>query len=144
MKNELMEAGFERAAENVERLAEVKVRMVKAYEFYRYVTSMKMDEFQAELKKRSWKCAYTNCSKQNPAYCDFCHGSTYDTLKLTPIKEYAHVPPGDVLAKVKEAKERGIFDTFVFGSIEGCGDKFFIAQWGDDVRIEDILADSDG
>ena len=60
---------------------------------------------------------------------------------------------------MSEAKARGIFDTFevaqidsvveykdpiVFGRIEGCGDRFFVAEWADDVSITDLIGDHEG
>ena len=63
-------------------------------------------------------------------------------------------PPDTVLDALEKAKEDNCFDTFevakiswieeikdpiLFGIIEGCSDKFFISQWDDDVKIEDLL-----
>ena len=33
---------------------------------------------------------------------------------------------------------------FLFGVVTGCDDRFFIAQWDDDVKIEDILQGDEG
>lgn len=46
------------------------------------------------------------------------------------------------IAKIEAVEERK--DPIVFGCITGCPDKFFIAQWDDDVKIEDILTESEG
>jgi hypothetical protein len=32
-----------------------------------------------------------------------------------------------------------VIDPIIFGKIDGCTDRFFIAQWDDDVKIEDIV-----
>jgi hypothetical protein len=58
-----------------------------------------------------------------------------------------------VLEKMREAKKCNCFDSFeiakiesievkkdpiLFGRVNECGDRFFIAQWDDDVTIEAI------
>ena len=73
--------------------------------------------------------------------------------------EYPSAPPQAVLDKVEEAQKVGCFDAFevckvesvreykdpiVFGRITGCPDRFFIAQWDNDVKIEDILKENEG
>lgn len=35
-------------------------------------------------------------------------------------------------------------DPILFGVVNGCADRFFIAQWDTDVKIEDILKDHEG
>lgn len=35
-------------------------------------------------------------------------------------------------------------DPILFGEIAECTDKFFIAQWDEDVKIEDILTEKEG
>lgn len=96
--------------------------------------------------------------------CMGCGGSgiareTYDTLSFCSIGDYSQVPPQEVLDKVREAKNRRCFDSFevakvetvevrpdpiIFGRIEGCSDRFFVAQWENDVKIEDILKENEG
>jgi hypothetical protein len=79
-------------------------------------------------------------------------------LTFCPIERYDRdVPPQDVLEKIEAAKKSGCFDSFeiayveevkkdpiVFGRIDGCSDRFFIAQWDDDVSIEQIIMASEG
>ena len=57
---------------------------------------------------------------------------------------------------LEEAKKLDCFDEFeiayiaevkdpiLFGIVKGCSTKFYVAQWDDDVRIEDILAPNEG
>ncbi|MGD0652253.1 MAG: hypothetical protein ABSA97_14145, partial [Verrucomicrobiia bacterium] len=69
------------------------------------------------------------------------------------------VPPPAALEKLAEARMFGCFDDFevadlktvavrpdpiLFGVIIGCPDKFFIVQWDNDVKIEDILRADEG
>lgn len=86
----------------------------------------------------------------------------HDTLALTAMESYKGMPPSDVLAKVKEAKAENIFDTFevahvepvstkiylpdpiVFGRVNGCSDRFFIAEWGNDVKLADLIGPNEG
>lgn len=69
----------------------------------------------------------------------------------TPVSEYPDIPPNDVLQVMKTHKDRKIFDYFsiakvthivdpiMFGRINGCEDRFYIAQWGNDITLDDIL-----
>lgn len=69
----------------------------------------------------------------------------------TPISEYKDIPPQDTLDALKEHRGRNIFDYFtigkvshvpdpiLWGRIEGCEDRFYICQWGDDITLDDIL-----
>lgn len=68
-----------------------------------------------------------------------------------PIKEIEELPPNDVLIKLAEHKQRNVFDYFtiakvknmydplLFGRIEGSTDRYFIAQWGDDINLDDVI-----
>lgn len=59
--------------------------------------------------------------------------------------------PNAVLDKLEEAKDRQVFDQvsvlwvekvkdpLLLGSIEGCKDYFLIAEWGEDVKFDDIV-----
>lgn len=77
------------------------------------------------------------------------------SLALTPLKQYPNVPPNDVLDALETAQGHQVFDSYevahiewiapvpdpiLFGRIAGCPDYFVIAQWGDDVSVQDILA----
>lgn len=69
----------------------------------------------------------------------------------TPIAKYKNVPPMEVLDALKLNKSREIFDYFtvaevagvkdplLFGRVKGVKDRFFIAQWGDDVNLDDVV-----
>jgi hypothetical protein len=46
------------------------------------------------------------------------------------------------IAHIQSIVERK--DPILFGCITGCADKFFIAQWDDDVKIEDIINENEG
>jgi hypothetical protein len=143
--SDLHAAGFVAASTKVAMLAKLKARVAAACEHYRYVRQEKIADFQERLKAATWKQGAI--------------GVTYDTLIFTRVEDYPHVPLADVLEKVKEACRRGIFDILevahivtkrevvdpiVFGRIAGSELRFFIAQWGDDVSIADILGKNDG
>jgi len=80
-------------------------------------------------------------------------------LQFTAIQAYEKVPPDFVLEAMEKAMDLNCFDRFevasiqsvkeipdpiVFGVIDGCTDKFFISQWDNDVKIEDILKENEG
>lgn len=141
---ELEELGLIKAAGELKQKAEKKRKMAVAYEHYRFVRPEKIQDFQQKLKEKTIRR-------------DKLGGTHFQTMKFTPVGEYAKVPPADVLAALREAKGRNCFDTYLiahieevkedpilFGSISGCPDVFFIAQWDKDVSIEDILMPNEG
>lgn len=146
MKTEQLEKlGFKKAANEVKVKREMKRKMVIAYENFRYVRQEKIDAFSQKLRKKTEK------------HQDY--HITYDTLAFTPIVEYETIPPQTVLDEIEKAQEFNCFDTFeiatiksvkevkdpiVFGRVKGCPDRFYIAQWDDDVKIEDILKENEG
>lgn len=137
----LEKLGFKAAAGKVKEAVQRKRKMAIAYEFYRYVRPEKILEFNAKLMKKSH-----NWDKMGG----------YHTLTFTPIANYEGAPPMEVLKKLEEAQDRKCFDAFevgyirevpdplLMGVINGCTDKFFIDQWDNDVKIQDILKDNEG
>lgn len=133
----LEKLGFKAAGAKVKELSIKKLKMAIAYEHYRFVRPEKIQAFNEKL---------------------FRKGSIngYQRLIFTPIREYAEVPPAHVLDKLEVAMERQCFDDFevahivnvkdpiLFGRVHGCPDRFFIDQWDDDVKIEDILKPNEG
>uniref|UniRef100_A0A6M3JBI7 Uncharacterized protein n=1 Tax=viral metagenome TaxID=1070528 RepID=A0A6M3JBI7_9ZZZZ len=81
------------------------------------------------------------------------------TWKENLIKEEKELPPRFVLDRIKEAKDIKRFDyltiarvfsetkkqkaklpdPFLLGRIKGCSDRFFLAQWDDDIYLDDII-----
>lgn len=106
----------------------------------------------------------TSMLSKKSSDCNYCRGTgarlmTHDTLEIIALELYPEVPPPDCLLDLKKAKDLNIFDRFevakvqtvevrpdpiIFGLINGCVDKFFITQWDDDVKIEDILKQNEG
>lgn len=83
-------------------------------------------------------------------------------LELTPVNRYLgqhndggstalSLPPVEVLGKMAEAKKEGLFDSFgiihvckvqdpiLVGQIKGSSDMYFIAEWGDDISLAEML-----
>lgn len=152
------EAGFLAVAKELRTKASRLTRMVQAYEFYRVVKQDAVDAFNAKLKAKTSR----PLTPEDPQYRYGYESTICDQLKLEPLAGYPGVPPADVFAAVKEAKERKIFDSFevasvqpvathvklpdpiVFGRIEGCTDRFYIAEWGTDVNIVDLIGKNGG
>lgn len=124
----LAELGMGKVAAKLLRKKEGKEKLLAAVSGYRYATGEDLDDFNKEMKG---------------------YGKE---LIVEEIKDYEKVPPDDVLDKLKAAKEKGCFDTFhiayirkvkdpiLFGKIDDFKNLyFFVAQWGDDVKIEDII-----
>lgn len=133
---ELKKLGFTTAVKKID----IAQRMKIAYGKYGFVTQEKINIFNDNLRKETLKEDHMS--------------RTYKKLVFIPVKEYPEVPPPHVLRNLKEAVDDGCFDSFeiakiqwikeikdpiLFGRVEGCPDRFFIAQWDDDVKIEDIL-----
>lgn len=139
IQDKLAGLGFTRAANKVSQVVTRKRKMAIAYEHYRFVRSIRIQQFNEELYARS---------SNDP--------EGYKYLRLTPVSDYQEVPPVDVLDKMQEAVGRKCFDSFevahiervkdpiLFGRIDGCTDYFYVAQWEDDVKIEDLLKENEG
>lgn len=143
---ELEELGLDQAAANAAYAQRQSKKLMIAYEHYRFVSPGVVDRFKEALKKKTLKGSKYGAS-------------TYDTLNFTSLQYYPQIPPREVLDALRQAKERGCFDLFevasietvevrpdpiLFGQVMGCQDRFFIAQWDNDVRIEDILKENEG
>lgn len=131
--------GLKTVARNLVELKLRKQKMMIAYEHYRFITPQKLEQFQMKLHKQS-----------TSRY-------SYQQLSFTALSEYKKVPPEEVLVKLEEAIGRNCFDHFevahiidvkidplLIGTINGCLDKFYIAGWDNDVKIEDILKAHEG
>lgn len=143
--DKLEKVGLKAASNRIKELKEYRRKMTIAYEHFRYLEQDKIDAFNKKLREESIK--------------EDKNSRTYKCLKFIPLGEYEEVPPMEVLDKLEAAQDLGCFDTFeiakiqdikevkdpmVFGRIYGCPDCFFISQWDDDVRIEDILKENEG
>ena len=148
--NQLEKLGFKQAVSELKEKQELKRKMSIAYEHFRYVKPEKFDAFNEKLKEKTLK-------ETGEAGKNLYHN--YDKLAFISVEKYATIPPQDILDKIEEAQKMECFDTFeickiesiheykdpiVFGVINGCPDKFFVAQWLDDIKIEDILMENEG
>jgi len=139
----LEKAGLKGMAATIKKLKDKKAKMLVAYECYRFVKPEKFDAFNERLRKETW----------NP------QTYTYNRLRFTALENYDKVPPMSVIEEIEKANDRACFDRYevadiesvqelpdpiVFGVIDGCSDKFYIAQWDNDVKIEDILNSNEG
>lgn len=69
----------------------------------------------------------------------------------TPVEKYETLPPKHILDLLKMHKDRHVFDYFsiasvnavvdplLLGRIDGSSDRFFIAQWGEDIQLDDVI-----
>jgi hypothetical protein len=143
---ELRELGLTEAANKVKHQRELARKLRIAFEHFRVVTPEQISRFQQELLGKASRGLYSG------AY-------TYQALKFTALESYPNVPPSEVLEGIRAAKELKCFDRFevltletvevipdpvVFGLIDGCDNKYFVAQWDDDVKIEQILREDEG
>jgi len=143
--SQLERTGFTKAATLLKVKEVLWKKAIVAYEHYRYVKPEYIKAFDKRLEQTTHK-------EDKWAY-------TYDKLEFIAIKEYAKVPPAEVLDQLATAQQRGCFDAFevcrirsvkvvkdpiLFGRVNGCPDRFYIAQWDDDVKIEDILEPGQG
>lgn len=118
-----------------------KIKQMKtAYGTYLYIDQEKITGFNKRLREDTlWEDKNARNFKQ---------------LVFIRLEVYEEIPPAHVLDALEKATELGCFDYFeiakiqwikeikdpiVFGRIEGCPDRFFISQWDDDVKIDDLL-----
>jgi hypothetical protein len=132
----LEKLGLTKAAEKLETAKKMKF----AYANYLFVTQKKVDEFNVKLR--------VDTLKEDKSSWQFKH------LVFIKLGDYSEIPPASVLEALTKAQDDKCFDTFevakiewikevkdpiLFGRINGCTDYFFITQWDDDVKFEDIL-----
>jgi len=143
---ELRELGLTAAADKIKRAKELARKLRIAFEHFRVVTPKQVTRFQEEL----WQHRETD---------PLTYTLRYQMRKFTALEGYPDVPPGEVLQKIREAKDLKCFDRFevltlesqevvpdpvIFGVIDGCDNRYFVAQWDDDVKIEQILREDEG
>jgi len=142
--------GFDAAAKDITTRQALVEKLTLAYEHYRFVTPEHIARFQQRLREESTEQVGKNL--WGPI-------TQHKQLKFTAIKDYTAVPPTAVLEALEAAIGVGCFDAFeiasiawvkhvpdpiLFGRVQGCEDRFFVAQWDDDVKIEDILQGDEG
>lgn len=164
----LKDLGLDLAASKLDAKLVLKKKLALAYEHYRFIEPHVFVRFQEEIKKKTLlvKVACPLCKNNQKARstCYYCQTTgaqemVYDKLVFNKLKDYPEVPPADCLLDLRKAKDLACFDEFevgkveaqevrpdpiIFGLINGCEDKFYITQWDDDVKIEDILNDGEG
>jgi len=144
---QLKELGFTKAAGLVDKRVSLQRRLTIAYEHYRRISPENMKRFNQELRKKT--------EKKSNQYGE----TTYNQLHCIALGDYTEVPPQHVLDNLKIAKDRKIFDHYeiakiksvvevpdplLLGCLKDCEDKFFIDQWMNDVKIDDILREDEG
>ncbi len=140
----LLKLGFKTAATELAVLIDTKRKLALAYEHYRFVTPEKVAAFNVALMQKTGKNMKSISNME------------YQRLDFTPIAQYRTVPPDSVLASLETAQKRKCFDSFeiayiknvkdplLFGRVDGTPNRFFIDQWDDDVKIEDLLKENEG
>ena len=137
--------GLSKAAETLIKAKVLTEKLTIAYEHYRFVSLEKITAFNHKLMIET--------HKEDQRSVDF------KQLMFTPLEKYERVPPVAALDELEVAQSRKCFDMFeiaeiqwiervkdpiLFGRVIGCEDRFFIAQWDDDVNIDDILQGDEG
>jgi hypothetical protein len=136
MMARLDKLGFKTALKKLDGAQKLAI----AYAKYGFVSQEKVSKFNEKLRVET-------ITQDKMA-------RSYKQLLFTPIENYAKVPPHDALYRLEAAMADAVFDGFevatiqwvkevvdpiIFGRVDGCTDRFFIAQWDDDVKIEDIV-----
>ena len=124
----LKELGLNAISEKLLRKKGGKEKLLKAVDGYRYATKEDLDDFNKEMRKFNKE------------------------LVVVEMKDFDRLPPDEVLGELQKTRKVNCFDTFhiayiravkdpiLFGKINGFNELyFFISQWGDDVKIEDII-----
>lgn len=168
-KDRLTELGFVTAAHEMEKHKELatpglREKLRIAFEFYRVVEPEQLQRFSDKLKRDTKKRTVTvtrDALDRKRIQTDI----SWMKPVFTRIHNYTAAPPVEVLEKMEEAKNRKCFDYYeimtlglhqqtsvrlqhpdpiLFGRIDNSENLYFIAQWDDDVKIEDILSEEEG
>jgi hypothetical protein len=141
----LKELGLVKAGDRLHQAKEFTRKCAIAYEHFRRVSQDQFDKFNSELRARTMQ--------------EDSHGLLYDKLVFVKLDQYPEIPPANVLVDLEAAQALNCFDDYeiakitavmerkdpiLFGIINGCPDRFKISQWGDDVKVEDIIKDNEG
>ena len=136
IQNKLERLGFKQATKTISKIERMRV----AYERYMFITPQTVQKFNEKLRKETLE--------------EDKNARKYKQLVFSDITTTSKIPPESVLDKLEIAQREQIFDKFevgyidwvkevkdpiLFGRIEGCEDYFFIGQWDDDVKIEDLI-----
>lgn len=136
--------GFKTAALKVKELISKQRKLAIAYEHYRFIRQDKIDAFNAKLRAKSGKNMGDAMLME------------YQKLDFMDASRYEGIPPDSVLDSLEKAKDHKCFDNYevayirnvkdplLLGRVNGCPDRFFIDQWDNDVKIEDILKTNEG
>ncbi len=124
----LKELGLNAISEKLLRKKGGKEKLLKAVSEYRYATKEDLDDFKKEMRKYNKE------------------------LAVVEMKSFDRLPPDEILEDLQKARKKKCFDTYhiayirkvkdpiLFGKINGFNELFFyVSQWGDDVKIEDII-----
>ena len=137
----LEKLGLTTASNKVKDVREMKRKLAVAYEHFRFCSPDKIDRFNKKL------------------YDETIKDDRYKELCFIPLESYTDVPPDAALMALEAAQGKNCFDSYevakvedkvvdrdpiIFGRIKNCKDRFFIAQWDHDVKIEDILKANEG
>lgn len=149
-EQELRELGLTGAADQVGKDRELARKLRIAFEHFRIVEPDNITRFKEELKTKTLRRDGKN---------QWGEIEVYDTLKLTPLENYRTVPPQEALVELRKAREMKCFDSFevatiesvrivpdpiIFGKIVGSPNLYYVCQWDEDVKIEDILRADEG
>lgn len=131
----LIAVGMTRMMEKVDREICLTAKRQKLMDYkYILITEENIKDF---LKRKS----------------SFLGVSVWDRLEWDekPLEQSEHLPPATVVEAIKVHQDRNVFDymtiasvrevkdPIVFGRLTGSKDRFFIAQWGDDVCLDDLI-----
>lgn len=137
-------AGFDAAAKRAGDDFELGTKLQRAQSSFQSITQVQIDKFNQDLRKKT-----EETDKKTGRM-------SWKELAFVAVERYPNLPPLEVMQQVKTAREMDIFEKFevsyietrdrvrdkdpiVFGLVKGSTDRFFIAQWGDDVKISDLL-----
>ncbi len=113
---------------------------------YKRINRAELDKFQKELSAVSDMRSKRHL-EETPLALYVGQGESHDTVKEAELA----IPPADVLEKLRIARDAKLFDDFsilhikyvpdpiLCGRINESSDLYFIAEWGDDVKLSDIV-----
>ena len=141
----LKKFGITTQAQILEQELKLRIKLARVQEWdYKVLPYDAIKEFESINKMTATKDGLKVHINSLDKYCGIVEGALIDEAKDKIIPDF-------VLDKIEEAKDRQIFDEFnilwvekvkdplLLGSIKGCKDYFFICEWGEDIKFEDLI-----
>ena len=150
----MKELGMSEAVKATEKRLDMDRRLHLAYQNFDFVRREAVDSFNKKLKEKTTTVYDPQTGKTRKKIDPKqMNQVVFDQLVFCVLSAYKSVPPLNVLQEVKRVADMNVFNTFsvasiksvveivdpiVFGHIDGCSDLFFVTQWDEDIKFDQL------